>query len=297
MIGFFTATEDDAVIDLVRRSAEIAAPNTGLRIVELEKRSTFPAMDADEFTRVIMTLDACIIDLDHRSVIQYVTEFGSLAAAINNWAGHKREDHDAISALDNRILLLTRRPLFESEESICLRDYYTIMTLAKGTPTKQALTLAQWLGETLGIGRVRAFISFHSAIQPFAHKVATSLRRRGAAVWFDEIDMKAEETFSGAISRGLGWCTHIVMCVDETFLKSGWSKAEYESFLHRYTTETSRFGGYQKPGVIIPLFMVDPLADDLPSVLRQIRGIDCRNISFQKCMNQLWTVISAVGRR
>jgi hypothetical protein len=300
MIGLFTDPQDDTLVRLVKDAISITAPDEPLSVFPLEHRPDSRALESREFAREILKMDACIIDGDQRSMYHYAAELGSLAAGISYWAGQGMgDDREELMDLDHRILLITRKAAEESEIHHFFRDYYTILSLAEGSKTDHVLTLSRWIKETINRATAKVFVSYRSSQKEFSGKVASFLKEQGAAVWYDEMSIHPGESIPTAINLGLGWCTHMVLVIDESFFDSEWTKAEYESVLYRFMNNRGRyrFRGRDNTAVMIPLFLADPNDDLMPPMLRRIRGIDCRSQPFAESMNQLWNAISLVGPR
>ncbi len=308
VIGFFTDPSDEDVIRIVRKAATLAAPEVEFRVINLERRPDSRALESREFLGEISGMGACVIDADVRSIMAYSAEMGSLAAGMAYFTGPWGRDEQAITDLDRRVSLLTRRSRLirksrfthkSRDEPLLFRyfaDYYTIFSLRDIPPSQQATVISQWFRDTLNHSAPKIFVSYRSARREYATAVANSLRRRGGIVWFDEISIQPGDSIPEAINRGLGWCTHMVLIVDETFFDSEWTKAEYESVLYRHLSGRGR-SRWQPTAerAIIPLFLVDPMGPQMPPMLQRIRGIDCRQRDIDSVTDLLWNAISVVG--
>ena len=164
------------------------------------------------------------------------------------------------SPLDSRILLVTRSPEEDEEVKDYFHDFYTRISIADGIDSNKVDQLALWIKEALATSLPKVFISYRSAQKKFAASVAQSLKERGAFVWFDEWDIMPGDSIPEAINRGLGWCTHLVLIVDDTFFESKWTTAEVEAVLYRHLSGPRHLTN--KPTwndrSVIPLFLVDP---------------------------------------
>jgi hypothetical protein len=294
MIGLFTDPIDTQFIDFVRGATSKAAPDEEFRIFDIAKRPDSRALEAREWLNVILGLRACIIDADQMPAVAYAAEFGSLAAGMSYGIGEWGRDREAVSALDRRILLVTRTPKEDHADLYYFGNYYSILFLAEDEVATHFKAITDWTRDVLDRSTPKVFVSYRSSQRDFARKVSESLRRRGAFVWFDEISIRPGDSIPAVINRGLGWCTHLILLVDETFFDSEWTKAEYESILYRQLSGRSDRGA---PRAVIPLFLVDPTSDELPPMLRRIRGIDCRNTHLRIVMNRLWNAVISVGPR
>jgi TIR domain len=298
MIGFFANPENSETIEIVREAAKQAAPDTSFRVFDLVCRSDSMALQSREFLGEIVGLDACVIDGDAMSIVAMAAELGSLAGGMAYLAGQRDYDQQKINDLDRRVSLLTRESSVESMIFHYFGNYYTVFALQDMPASDYVPVIAGWFRDTISRSAPRVFVSYRSTQKQYATKVADSLRRRGAAVWFDEISVRPGDSISGAINRGLGWCTHLVLIVDETFFDSSWTKAEYESVLYRHLSGgLGRYGNDMTERAVIPLFLVDPSSTDMPPLLQRIRGIDCRQKGIRSVMNQLWNAISTIGPR
>jgi hypothetical protein len=202
------------------------------------------------------------------------------------------------SPLDSRILLVTRSSEEDKQVKDHFEDFYTRISIADGIDSNKVDQLALWIKEILATSLPKVFISHRSAQKKFAASVAQSLKERGAFVWFDEWDIMPGDSIPEAINRGLGWCTHLVLIVDDTFFESKWATAEVEAVLYRHLSGPRRHGKTWNDRSVIPLFLVDPDAESMPPLLSRIRGIDCRDSStIPDAMQRLWIAITAVGPR
>ncbi len=296
VIGFLANPSDEDVIGIVRRAAMLAAPEVEFRVANLESRPDSRALESREFLSEISSMDACVIDGDIMNIIAYSAELGSLAGGMVHFAGRWGRDEQAISDLDRRVSLLTRKSRAKSPLFRYFGDYYTIFSLRDIPASEQVTVISQWFRDTLNHSAPKIFVSYRSARKEYATAIANSLRRRGGIVWFDEISIQPGDSIPEAINRGLGWCTHMVLIVDETFFDSEWTKAEYESVLYRHLSGRHRGPwGPTAERAIIPLFLVDPTEPSMPPMLQRIRGIDCRQRDIDSVADLLWGAISVVG--
>ena len=117
-------------------------------------------------------------------------------------------------------------------------------------------------------------------------------------MWFDEWNIMPGDSIPESINRGLGWCTHLVLVVDDGFFDSRWATAEVEAVLYRHLSGRLRYANTWNNRALIPLFLVDPKAEAMPPLLSRIRGIDCRDSrNYSGCMQRLWVAITTVGPR
>lgn len=309
MIGVFTDPEDKEFVDWVRLAASSAgAADDGLRFIKVEQHG----IRAREYGVLIREMAACIIDVRHKGLLEISARIGSLAAGMQYVFGGDETIGEVDwpispwrSPLDSRIMLVTRSPE-EDKEVKQYFDFYTRISIADGIDSNKADQLALWIRETLATSLPKVFISHRSAQKELATSVALYLKERGAFVWFDEWDIMPGDSIPGAINRGLGWCTHLVLIVDDTFFESKWATAEVEAVLYRHLSgrhpQGSRLRRHRDPldenRAVIPLFLVDPDADLMPPLLSRIRGIDCRDsLTIPDALQRLWTAITAVGPR
>lgn len=290
MIGLFTHSRHSEIVDFVKSVTTSSFPGVELKVVDLGQGAGPFAYRS--YARDIASMDACVIDADVGAMMEYALEFGSLAIGMqyfigDGWGGDER----LIGDLDRRILLLTRKSREDHELVFEYFDRYPILSLRDTPQSDQAGVLARWLKDTIASGLAKVFVSYRSGQREFATRVARSLRRRGAVVWFDEMSIVPGDSIPEKINRGLGWCTHLVLIVDEQFFSSEWTRAEYEAVLYRRLSGRMRRTANR---AIIPLYLVNPAAAALPPMLQNIRGIDCRDLKFSSAMSQLWNAISRV---
>ncbi|WP_457352034.1 toll/interleukin-1 receptor domain-containing protein [Roseateles sp. P5_D6] len=300
MIGLLTKSSEVELITMVRRVVTKSAPDVAFEVVNIERRRDADSLNSRDFLADVLNLDACILDCDVGSLVSYAAELGSLAAGLVSQFGQRSRRDATISDLDRRVLLITREPREHSDMARYFGDFYTLISLADVSKVEAEKAIANWLRDTLDRSTPKIFISYRSAQRVFAKKIAASLQRRGGAVWFDEIHIAPGDSIPDAINRGLGWCTHMVLLVDETFFDSEWTQAEYESVLYQRLSG-GRVARYSRSPLsqraIIPLYLVDPSSSKMPPMLARIRGIDCRVKSFRSVVNQLWNSVTTVGPR
>lgn len=301
MISLFTNPADTDLIQFIERSIEMGVPGEELKVYDM---TLDDAVHAREFAGEIVTSHASIIDGDQWQMIDYAMEVGSVAGAVawiagGNWDWHRNEDLRArVETMDSRIMFIGRDKGQLRRLNSQFGRYYSVVSLIGGLTDNLAAKLGVWLRETVQSASPRVFISYRSSQRHFARSLEEALRSRGASVWFDEIAVRPGDSIPGSIDRGLNWCTHMVLVVDESFFRSKWTSAEYEAGLYRQLSAGRRFGSEGRSEVVVvPLFLVDPSSMDLPPMLARIRGIDCREMSAAKAVEQLWPAIAVTGRR
>jgi len=295
MIGFFTNASDTDMIDFVTSAAHAAAPTETVEVIPIQRRPDSEVLRSRSFASELLDMNACVLDCDQASPMAYAAELGSLGKGIAYWSGANRYDleDDDFESLDHRILLLTREGS-DDHVNRYFRDYYTILKVQPTNLIAHHDELAKWLRETVNRTAPKVFVSYRSSQREFARNVADALRAKGAFVWFDEMSIVPGQSIPGEINRGIGWASHLVLVIDESFFKSKWTKAEYESALFVYMGERS---GRRGSGPILPIFLIDPSDRSLPPMLRRIRGIDARSKSLDEIVTQLWNALTIVGYR
>ena len=293
LIAVFANPEDTELVDWVRLAASRAGVgDNALLFIEVKQQG----IRARGYGALIRRIAASIIDVRHKGLFGMSARLGSLAAEVERELHDEDWDGPWRSPLDSRILLVTRSSEEDEEVKHYFDDFYTRISIADGIDSNKGDQLALWIKETLATSLPKVFISHRSAQKKFAASVAQSLKERGAFVWFDEWDIMPGDSIPEAINRGLGWCTHLVLIVDDTFFESKWATAEVEAVLYRHLSGPRRKTWNDRS--VIPLFLVDPDAESMPPLLSRIRGIDCRDSStIPDAMQRLWIAITAVGPR
>ena len=299
MIAVFTKPRETELISWVKKAVQMAGlENQQVDVVPLDNRGYLAVR---RYVNIIKDAEACIIDLDQMNTVEYTVELSSLGEGISGAVRNaSRNTRIEPWLLDPRLMLVTRQTLQRNRIAKYFGDFYSSISLISGFTDELTNGLAAWLKETVKAAVPKVFISYRSAQQAFAERVVNSLRRRGAFVWFDKFNITPGDSIPEAINRGLLWCTHLVLVVDETFFDSRWAKAEVETVLYRHLSGgrgRHLFRGMLNERPLIPLFLVDPNAESIPPLLQRIRGIDCQKEDFGKAMARLWSAITTIGPR
>jgi hypothetical protein len=296
IITVFAAPTDEELLRIIRSAVSHANIQAHVELLPLLSTAD-PLSNHRQYSEMIFNSDACIIDVDVMHIIEYAVEFGSLGESLDSLTGGKGPGHGynpspAVSRLDSKVLLVTRKPAGHSDVIGWFGKFYSVMWLLEENDDAIRDGLSNWMLETIASGVPKVFISYRASQYHFASRVADSLKRRGAEVWFDGWNIRPGDSIPERINRGLSWCTQMVLVIDDTFFESRWTREELESMQWKYLAWWGRYN-YTEDLVrpIIPLFLTDPRSTEMPPMLQKIRGIDCRNTSFVSAMNQLWSAI------
>ena len=299
MIAIFTKPAESDFISWVKRAVALASlDNEQVEVVPLDGEGF---IEVQGYVKVIKNAEACIIDLDHMDVMAYTVEMSSLGEGLSlelAQRGSAEQDRPDPSIIDPRLMLVTRRPLKAHQITEYFRGMYSAISANDGFTDEITDALVAWIKETVQATEPRVFISYRASQRAFASQVFELLKSKGALVWFDEFDIAPGDSIPEAINRGLFWCSHMILVVDETFFDSRWAKAEMESILYRHLSGRRVFFRGRDPGrPIIPLFLVDPTSQAIPPMLQRIRGVDCRTEDLSKAMDKVWHAITTIGPR
>ena len=290
MIAIFTDPHDVEFVAWATKAAKSAGvTDSEISVIPLDREG----LRTREYAKTIREMQACVVDVDKGHILAYAAELGSLGEGLSYLAG-VREDRLGSSILDTRMMLVTRQSLKEHPVVRYFGEHYSSISLENGITTEVTKSLGDWIRDTVASTLPRVFVSYRSTQIAFAREIANSLTRKGAATWFDQIQVAPGDSILAEVNRGLGWCTHLVMIVDSTFFDSSWTHAEVESILHRHLNGGDRFRMQDNPRPLIPLFLVDPASASMPLMLKRLRGIDCRGITVDEVVTQLWNAISLV---
>lgn len=297
MLALFTNPQNNELIDWVKKSLALTElEHKKLEVIPYSKKGA----EVRSYAHKIKDFQACIIDIDVMNIIEYSMELGSLGETLSYMMREDDKFHEfdyrqRHSYLDSKIMLVTKKSLTDHQLTRYFGDFYTSISLENGVTEELTKGLATWISDTVSASIPRVFISYRSSNSDYAQTIADALKRQGAAIWFDNLNILPGDSIITEVNRGLGWCTHLVMIVDETFFESKWTNVEVESILHRHLSGRHYYRLQNNSRPIIPLFLVDPLSDSMPIMLQRIRGIDCRQKDISSIINQLWTAIISVG--
>ncbi len=304
MLAVFTDPSDSTFVDWVRRASALAGvPADEFAVIPFEHRG----LNARNYVREIKERDACIVDMDQMFLLEYMTEFGSIGETLAHPTDTQSPDGDDLSELDRRMLLVSRRDWMKAKGDHSLfrqavGERYAMITIADGITDELTEFVGKWIADTIEAAKPKIFVSHRSSQIDFARRVTSLLTSRGAAVWLDDINILPGDSIPEQVDRGLEWCTHLLLVIDETFFESGWTKAECEAVMHRclsgcIKSRSTRWDLGRTPNrVIIPLFLIDPQSEIIPPMLSRIRGIDCRHIDLEVAIDQVWNAVSVIGR-
>jgi TIR domain-containing protein len=103
------------------------------------------------------------------------------------------------------------------------------------------------------------FLSYARPDASVARALATSLKKRGASVWFDSAELALGDDWASAIERNLASSKTVVFLVSDSFRRSQWSNYEMGVALGKSEASDIR---------IIPVLLKDADPSALPSLLR-----------------------------
>jgi hypothetical protein len=72
------------------------------------------------------------------------------------------------------------------------------------------------------------FLSHSSADKPFVRMLADDIRRSGAEIWLDELELEAGDSLIGGISIAVQNARYVVACLSPHSVKSRWVREELE---------------------------------------------------------------------
>ncbi len=103
------------------------------------------------------------------------------------------------------------------------------------------------------------FICYASEDKSTAHSLATAIRAFGAAVWFDEWEIRVGDSIVQRVSDAIGTASHLVVLLSENSVGKPWVQKEFSAALMRQLSENSiRVLPLRLDGCLIP-----PLLSDL----------------------------------
>jgi hypothetical protein len=238
-----------------------------------------------EYAQDVANSDAAIIDVDASDILMYAAEFGSFRSALPH-LGVARE----VSALDERVLLVTRKALADSEVMKWFGRHYATVSLVHGLNKDTRDQILDWLRGTLARTSIRVYLSYRFSQSSVARDIATSLRSRGVQVWFDEWSIAPGDSVPSMINHGLGACTHLCVLVDSESFQSNWLRAEYDSVLYSRLSGRSTPVQAERPE-IIPLYLAEPTLLPYIPTLESVRGVAFYGKPFMTSMAELWAAV------
>ncbi len=262
---------------------------------------------AREYGRIVYDSEAVIIDVDVMNLISYAVEFGSIGSGFS-FVAYSVDPHAAQSPTgqetvrpadpDAKVMLFTRQQGDGPRGSPVLDHfgkYYSSVSGKEGMSRASAVELSKWIRSTVDASKPRVFLSYRSRNLAFAERVARSLKRRGAYVWFDAWNVLPGDSIPQVINQGLVWATHLVILIDDTFHASNWTNMELDSFLYGYLAGPDQLPGHVKEVArpIIPVYMENAKKSSLPLAIQRLRGVLHAGTSFRSAMGQLWRAISS----
>lgn len=108
----------------------------------------------------------------------------------------------------------------------------------------------------------KVFLSYTTADQAVARKIAEALIAQGVQTWWDQWEVRAGDSLRQKIDEGLGGCTHFVVLLSATSIHKPWVNAELDAAFVRRLDEQC---------TLIPLrYGIEP--SDLPILLQGLRS-------------------------
>lgn len=296
MIGVFADPEERAFgrwILKAARSIDIA--KSEVKFIAVDRGET--VLRAREYGAMIREMEACVIDVSYKGMLRVGVRLGSLSVADrirrNVPAGGVVLEEEFVSSFDSRIALVVRSEAEKKKITEQFGRFYAMIDISNGFNERNREILASWMKDTVTASTPKVFVSYRSNQRELAGVVAQELRKRGAAVWFDEWAIEPGDSIPEEINRGLGWCTHMVVIVDDVFFESKWAADEIWSVLYREHSDLMPFSrGYPGRRVVLPLFLVDPRSESIPPMLAHLRGVRLGESETPKAaVERLWRSI------
>ncbi len=290
MIAVFHNVEDTDLRRLVLDACDLLTIKHDIvQLVPLDRRGIAVA----DYARLIRSADASIIDVDSMDIMAYAVEFGAVEAAFDR----RWDDDGPLDFAKVPVMLFTRG----TEESSGWHEgvayyfgkYYSVISPERSTSSETARHLADWLRSSLDAAAPKLFISYRSTSRPFATKIANSLKRRGAFVWYDQWEVLPGDSISSSINRGLTWATQLILLVDETFEASRWLDMEVNAFFYRYLSGDAQYHYPSKTMArpIVPVILEGGSRSQLPLAIQQFHCVDCNTTSFREAMKMIWRAV------
>jgi hypothetical protein len=125
-----------------------------------------------------------------------------------------------------------------------------------------------------------AFLSYSSEDADTALALTAALRQHGVDVWIDLEQIRVGDSIPSRISDGLSRCDVILVLISSSFIRSSWSRQEYEPLLMREIEADRVF--------VIPILLDDT---EMPMLLSQKRHLDLRGGLNEEIIEELATTI------
>src|ERR1043166_6697790 len=92
------------------------------------------------------------------------------------------------------------------------------------------------------INRARVFISHASEDKSYvARPLATSLKRRGLRVWFDEYELDIGDSLKRKIDEGLAACDYGIVILSPNFFAKQWTREELDGLVTKEVSVKRKF--------------------------------------------------------
>jgi hypothetical protein len=297
VLALLTDPKNEFLIHCVEDAASSFKPEVPCKVIDFSMAHRASYAEVPLFGKDIALSTAAIIDTDLRPIEHISLRIGSVAGYLIRHLAGTSEPESVIRALDQRMLFVTAGPIEQCEIYRQFSGYYSVVSTKNRDRRAIAYLIAEWLREILGRNTPRVFVSYRSTRKADAESIATLLLARGANLWFDDLSIPVGASITEEVNRGLGWCTHFVLLVDEDFFESKWASTEFEAIMYRRLAG-GPFGtrGPDSP-LLIPLFFADPNHKSIPPMLQNIRGVNMKNHTVESAVDAIWPALTIVGRR
>ncbi len=130
--------------------------------------------------------------------------------------------------------------------------------------------------------RPKVFLSYTTADQALARRIAEALMAQGIETWWDQWEIRAGDSLRQKIDQGLGSCTHFVVLLTDTSIKKPWVNAEMDAAFVRRLNDQCRLIPLRhgiEPSSLPPLLQgmrsptISADASDIQQIINDIHGI------------------------
>ncbi len=136
--------------------------------------------------------------------------------------------------------------------------------------------------EETASARPKVFLSYTTADQALARRIAEALMAQGIETWWDQWEIRAGDSLRQKIDQGLGDCTHFVVLLTETSIQKPWVNAELDAAFVRKLNDHCRLIPLRhgiEPSSLPPLLQglrsptISVDASDIQQIINDIHGI------------------------
>lgn len=128
----------------------------------------------------------------------------------------------------------------------------------------------------------KVFLSYTTADQPLAKRIAEALMAQGIETWWDQWEIRSGDSLRQKIDQGLGDCTHFVVLLTVTSIRKPWVNAELDAAFVRKLNDQCKLipvrHGIEHSalppllqGLLSPTISAD--ASDIQQIINDIHGI------------------------